>query len=122
MVLLQRRQRRRRDLEHRGMVDQARSVWRRAQNGAYLILDVTVETTKGVVSVNPFYWQAKDAEGRTYDLALGAGTEPALSTAELPAGQKSRGFVALDSPQVPVTVQLVNPGSQVVAAWTVPAK
>jgi hypothetical protein len=90
-------------------------------NGAYLILDVTVEATKGSVSVNPLYWSAKDAEGRTYKSGFTSGKDPALDSGDIPAGQKSRGFVAIDAPQVPLTVQLSSMGSGAVASWAVPA-
>lgn len=89
------------------------------KNGAYLVLDVTVEATEGTISANPLYWQAKDVEGHTYDYAFTSVKDPGLATGELPAGEKSRGFVAIDSPQLAVTVQLVNPGQQVVASWAV---
>lgn len=89
------------------------------KNGAYLILDVTIEGTQGSVSVNPLYWQARDADGRTYDFSF-TSKEPALSSGDVLPGQKSRGFVVLDAPQVPVTVELTNMGPAL-AMWAVPA-
>lgn len=50
-----------------------------------------------------------------------AGKEPALAAGDIAAGKKSRGYVTIDAPQGPLTVELVNPRMDVVASWSVPA-
>jgi hypothetical protein len=90
------------------------------KNGALLILDVTVEGTQGSVSVSPIFWEAKDVEGRTYDVTI-TSKEPSLASGDVGPGEKSRGFVVIDAPQVPLTVQLSSIGSGAVASWAVPA-
>ena len=90
------------------------------KNGASLILDVTIEATVGTVNANPLYWQARDAEGRVYDYAFTSSKDPGLAAGDVVAGSKSRGFVTIDAPQVPVTVELVPVLGSTVASWSVP--
>jgi hypothetical protein len=88
--------------------------------GAVLNLDVTVEATSGTVDVNPFYWQAKDPDGRTYTVGFVLDPQPQLQAGAVRAGDKSRGWVSIDAPQGPMTVQLVNIlGGTAVASWSV---
>lgn len=90
-------------------------------HGAFLILDVSVEGLTGEgLSYNTLYWTAKDAEGRTYDAELMAiGLEPAFGSGDLAVGEKARGFVAIDVPKVPLTLNLTSPLGTPVASWPV---
>ena len=49
-----------------------------AKNGTYLLLDVLWETEAGKTSSNPFYFSAKDSNGRKADLNLFADNQLAL--------------------------------------------
>ena len=91
------------------------------KNGRYLLLDVDVTATEGTVSANPLYWEAADAQGRSYDVELGsAGYSPQLDSGDLAAGSTSRGYVVFDVPAGPVTVDLTEPLGGVLASWSVP--
>jgi hypothetical protein len=78
-----------------------------AKNGTYLLLDVLWETSAGETSSNPFYFSAKDANGRKADQNL------------LP-GDKSRGFIAFDVAPGPVTVMISDPLMQEAARIQIP--
>lgn len=78
-----------------------------AKNGSYLLLDVLWETEAGETSSNPFYFSAKDAEGRSADLDLFADGQ--LGSGQVLPGDKSRGFVAFDVAPGAVTVIITDP-------------
>lgn len=80
------------------------------KNGKFLKLDVLWETTKGKTSSNPRYFAARDADGRKGDFVLTA--DGGLSSADVLAGDKSRGVVAFDIKPGPVTVSITNAGLQ----------
>lgn len=80
------------------------------KNGKFLKLDVLWETTKGKTSSNPLYFAARDADGRKGDFVLTA--DGGLSSADVLAGDKSRGVVAFDIKPGPVTVSITNAGLQ----------
>jgi hypothetical protein len=65
-----------------------------AKNGSYLLLDVLWETEAGKTSSNPFYFSAKDANGRKADLNLFADDQ--LGPGDILPGDKARGFIAFD--------------------------
>ena len=90
--------------------------------GAFLVLDVTIEGVTGVVSASPLYWSARDAQGRNYDASpFGLDTAaPQLGVAHLNPGDQARGFVVIDMPRGPATIQLSNPMVDVVGTWLVP--
>ena len=90
--------------------------------GAFLVLDVTIEGVTGVVSASPLYWSARDAQGRNYDTSpFGLDTAaPQLGVAHLNPGDQARGFVVIDMPRGPATIQLSNPMVDVVGTWLVP--
>lgn len=78
-----------------------------AKNGSYLLLDVLWETEAGKTSSNPFYFSAKDANGRKADLNLFADSQ--LASGDVLPGDKTRGFIALDIAQGASTVMISNP-------------
>ena len=77
-----------------------------ATNGAFLIIDVSVQGVTGTVSTNPYDWTLKDALGHSYTYAW-SGKEPILhDSGPLAAGEISRGFLTFDVPQGPMTVSI----------------
>lgn len=77
------------------------------KNGSYLLLDVLWETESGKTSSNPFYFSAKDANGRKADLSLFADNQ--LGSGEVLPGDKARGFVAFDIAPGAATVMISTP-------------
>lgn len=88
------------------------------KNGTYLLLDVLWETEKGATSSNPFYFSAKDAEGRKADLSMFADNQ--LGSGEVLPGDKSRGFIAFDIAPGPATVMISDPLLQEAARIQIP--
>lgn len=88
-----------------------------ASGAGYLVLDVSVASTGGQVSVNPLYWTLQDAKGYTYQPALGA-YDPQLDAVDVPAGSSRRGVVAFDVPVGSYTAQF-SPVTSDVANWAV---
>jgi hypothetical protein len=78
-----------------------------AKNGSYLLLDVLWETEAGKTSSNPFYFSAKDANGRKADLNLFADNQ--LASGDVLPGDKTRGFIAFDIAPGASTVMISNP-------------
>jgi hypothetical protein len=78
-----------------------------AKNGSYLVLDVLWETETGETSSNPFYFSAKDSNGRKVDLNLFADGQ--LASGQVAVGDKARGFIAFDAAPGPVTVMISDP-------------
>ncbi|WP_028280948.1 hypothetical protein [Arthrobacter sp. H5] len=89
-----------------------------AMNGSYLLLDVLWETESGTTTSNPFYFSAKDAEGRAADVNLFADNQ--LGSGEVLPGDKSRGFVAFDIAAGPVSVMISDPLLQEAARIQIP--
>lgn len=85
------------------------------RNGAYLVMDVGIDVTKGSLFVSEYDWKAKDADGRTWSCTSSHWFDPGLPTETVAAGDKVRGNVVCDLPQTPVTVFMDQFG------WTVPA-
>jgi hypothetical protein len=90
-----------------------------AKNGSYLLLDVLWETTSGETSSNPFYFSAKDANGRKGDQNLFVDDQ--LGSGKILPGDKSRGFIAFDVAPGAVTVMISNPLMQEAARIQIPA-
>jgi hypothetical protein len=78
-----------------------------AKNGSYLLLDVLWETESGKTSSNPFYFSAKDVNGRKADLDLFADNQ--LASGDVLPGDKARGFIAFDIAPGASTVMISNP-------------
>jgi hypothetical protein len=78
-----------------------------AKNGSYLVLDVLWETTSGETRSNPFYFSAKDANGRKADQNLFVDDQ--LGSGKILPGDRSRGFIAFDVAPGPVTVMISDP-------------
>ena len=77
-----------------------------AANGAFLILDVSLQGVTGTVSTNPYDWTLKDAQGHSYTYSW-SGQEPILhDSGPLAAGEIARGFLTFDVPQGPMTVSI----------------
>lgn len=89
-----------------------------AKNGSYLLLDVLWETTSGETSSNPFYFSAKDANGRKADQNLFVDDQ--LGSGKILPGDKSRGFIAFDVAPGPVTVMISDPLMQEAARIQIP--
>ena len=85
--------------------------------GGFLVLDVVWETTAGVTTPNPYYFQVKDAGGHGGDATYGTGDD--MRSAPTPVGDKMAGKIAVDVGPGPwrLTV-LVGSGP---AFWDIPA-
>lgn len=67
---------------------------------AFLVLDVTIESTKGTVEYYSGDWTAKDVDGREYDDAFAFGSDlNLLSGGTLAEGEKVRGAIVFDMPR-----------------------
>ncbi|MEV7132118.1 hypothetical protein AB0N24_04435 [Arthrobacter sp. NPDC093128] len=88
------------------------------KNGTYLLLDVLWETEAGKTSSNPFYFSAKDANGRKADLSMFADNQ--LGSGEVLPGDRSRGFIAFDIAAGPATVMISDPLMQEAARVQIP--
>ena len=89
-----------------------------AKNGSYLLLDVLWETEAGKTSSNPFYFSAKDANGRKADMNLFADNQ--LGSGDVLPGDKIRGFVAFDIAPGASTVMISTPLMQEAARIQIP--
>lgn len=89
-----------------------------AKSGSYLLLDVLWETSSGETSSNPFYFSAKDANGRKADQNLFVDDQ--LGSGKVLPGDKSRGFIAFDVAPGPVTVMISDPLMQEAARVQIP--
>ena len=89
-----------------------------AKNGSYLLLDVLWETEAGKTSSNPFYFSAKDANGRKADLSLFADNQ--LGSGDVLPGDKTRGFIAFDIAPGASTVMISTPLMQEAARIQIP--
>jgi hypothetical protein len=89
-----------------------------AKNGSYLLLDVLWETETGKTSSNPFYFSAKDANGRKADLNLFADNQ--LGSGDVLPGDKTRGFIAFDIAPGASTVMISTPLMQEAARIQIP--
>ncbi|MCZ2402039.1 hypothetical protein IV498_02280 [Paenarthrobacter sp. Z7-10] len=74
------------------------------KNGEYLLLDVLWETQTGETSSNPFYFSAKDSQGRKADQNLFVHNQ--LGAGKIVPGDKSRGSIAFDIASGPATVMI----------------
>ncbi|MCX6499365.1 MAG: hypothetical protein NTU93_11285 [Arthrobacter sp.] len=88
------------------------------KNGSYLLLDVLWETETGKTSSNPFYFSAKDANGRKADLSLFADNQ--LGSGDVLTGDKTRGFIAFDIAPGASTVMISTPLMQEAARIQIP--
>lgn len=89
-----------------------------AKNGTYLLLDVLWETEAGETGSNPFYFSAKDANGRKADLSMFADNQ--LGSGDILPGDKARGFIAFDIAPGPATVMISDPLMQEAARIQIP--
>jgi hypothetical protein len=89
-----------------------------AKNGSYLLLDVLWETETGKTSSNPFYFSAKDSNGRKADLNLFADNQ--LGSGDILPGDKARGFIAFDIAPGASTVMISTPLMQEAARIQIP--
>jgi len=78
-----------------------------AKNGGFLLLDVLWETESGKTSSNPFYFSAKDANGRKGDQNLFVANQ--LASGDVLPGDKTRGAIAFDIAPGPATVMISDP-------------
>lgn len=89
------------------------------KNGTgWLVLDVLWETEQGTTPCNPFYFQAKDANGRRGDYAIAVAADE-LTSGDVPAGDRMRGGVAFDVADGPVTVVVTDAGLREAARFTI---
>ncbi len=89
-----------------------------AKNGGFLLLDVLWETEAGKTSSNPFYFTAKDANGRKATQDLFADNQ--IGSGDVLPGDKARGFVAFDIAPGPATVMISDPLMQEAARIQIP--
>ncbi|MCB5281885.1 DUF4352 domain-containing protein [Arthrobacter sp. AL08] len=88
------------------------------KSGSYLLLDVLWETETGKTSSNPFYFSAKDSNGRKADLNLFADNQ--LGSGDVLPGDKTRGFIAFDTAAGASTVMISTPLMQEAARIQIP--
>ncbi|WP_160665475.1 DUF4352 domain-containing protein [Pseudarthrobacter sp. ATCC 49987] len=88
------------------------------KSGSYLLLDVLWETETGKTSSNPFYFSAKDANGRKADLSLFADNQ--LGSGDVLPGDKTRGFIAFDIAPGASIVMISTPLMQEAARIQIP--
>lgn len=88
------------------------------KSGSYLLLDVLWETETGKTSSNPFYFSAKDSNGRKADLSLFADNQ--LGSGDVLPGDKTRGFIAFDIAPGASTVMISTPLMQEAARIQIP--
>ncbi len=89
-----------------------------AKNGGFLLLDVLWETESGKTSSNPFYFSAKDANGRKGDQNLFVANQ--LASGDVLPGDKTRGSIAFDIAPGPATVMISDPLMQEAARIQIP--
>ncbi|WP_315914003.1 MULTISPECIES: TM2 domain-containing protein [unclassified Arthrobacter] len=89
-----------------------------AKNGEYLLLDVLWETESGTTSANPLYFSVKTDDGRKGDFQFFADDQ--LPAGDVPAGDKSRGFVAFDIAPGAASIGISDPLMQQVARVQIP--
>jgi hypothetical protein len=89
-----------------------------AKNGGFLLLDVLWETESGKTSSNPFYFSAKDANGRKGDQNLFVANQ--LASGDVLPGDKTRGSIAFDIAPGAATVMISDPLLQEAARIQIP--
>jgi len=89
-----------------------------AKNGGFLLLDVLWETESGKTSSNPFYFSAKDANGRKGEANLFVANQ--LASGNVLQGDKTRGAIAFDIAPGPATVMISDPLLQEAARIQIP--
>jgi hypothetical protein len=89
--------------------------------GRLLVLDVTIQVTKGTASVNPFFFEYADSDGVTGNLSIFDGCEPRLDSGnDLPAGTTLTGKIVFDvTGRTTGTVSYSDWLSGPAASWTI---
>lgn len=75
-----------------------------ASNGQYLQIELELVATEGEISYDPYYFQAFDVAGNTFDTAMEGSREPQIEIGTLEAGESVRGNIAFDIPRGTVTL------------------
>jgi hypothetical protein len=74
------------------------SQFQKAKPGrTYVVVDVTLETSREKTPYNPLYFKVRDGEGYEYTATVSTGDQ-SLKSGELNPGEKVRGTVAFDVP------------------------
>lgn len=81
----------------------AGTIFGAATNGQYVLIDVTIATTKGTINYNPLYFSAASSDNHRWTSSLINIKEPGLSSGDLPAGEAVRGYVTFDLQNGPVS-------------------
>ena len=84
------------------------------ENGSYLVVNVTVQATKGSVDVNPLYFRAQSEGGDTKSAEITALAEQ-LAPGPVAAGRQVRGDVAFDVAEGAILLDFTTPFSQPLA-------
>ena len=91
------------------------------KNGVYLLIDVQYTCTSGTCSYNPYDWEVRDKDGRTYDGSdsYSAGySDQELDSGDLVKGAKARGLIVVDAPKGAMTLEYTS-GFGSPATWTI---
>ena len=83
---------------------------------SYLILDVRVATTTGVLIVGPVFMSVTDASGGSHILAFGPELERPLPTTILTAGKTAEGQLAFSLPPGAATLEVLDESLEPVAS------
>lgn len=79
--------------------------------GAYLNIDLLVETEEGTMVVESIQYAAYDLEGNQYVPSIGAAKEPYLNNQEVTgSGSEARGWVSFDVPRGPTRLEISDEG------------
>lgn len=89
-------------------------------SGTYYALGVAVSAVSGTVSVNPFYFAARTANGINL-IPTAAAVDNILPATELPQGQKVAGFLGFDVPAGQSIKEIIyqDPGGSQLGRWLV---
>ncbi len=83
---------------------------------SYLILEVRVAATTGVLIVGPVFMSVTDASGGSHILAFGPELDRPLPTTILTAGKTAKGQLAFSLPPGPATLEVLDESLEPVAS------
>lgn len=88
----------------------------------FLVLDVTIEVSEGLVDYSSSDWTVKDAEGREYRDAYPFGSDLALmGVGSVAPGEKVRGYLVFDLPRGEATVVYSRAFDDLGVSYQIPA-
>ena len=89
------------------------------ENGSYLVADVTVEAADGTVSGNPMFWVVQSEDGTTYPAADITALASQIDSAQMAAGQQTRGEIAFDAPEGALLLDYRSPAGESLATFSI---